>query len=231
MSASRPDWLQRNSATASACSCYAFPRPIFTTWRYASAVFAVIVCPSVCLSARPSVRHKPVLYQNDWTNRAGFWYGGFLTLIPYCDISRNYGTSLWILELCFKLRTWKISPGQVIRVVNVVDGRACWRHLYDNRRVVAVSYKSNNCNPLTPLLRFVVDLLYNLFLQFTRCWLTQRVARSVCSSKGSYFKSHREHAWNTIRSTLFGYYLLTIYNEIHTLHSTNTAEKCIFCAQ
>ena len=24
---------------------------------------------------RPSVRHKPVLYRNDWTNRARFWRG------------------------------------------------------------------------------------------------------------------------------------------------------------
>jgi len=45
-----------------------------------------------------------------------------------------------------------------------VDGRACSPHLYDNRRVVAVYYKSINCNLLTPLLRFVVALLYNLFL-------------------------------------------------------------------
>ena len=29
-------------------------------------------------------------------------------------------------------------------------------------------YKSVNCSPLTPLLRFVVDLLYNMFLQMTR---------------------------------------------------------------
>ena len=51
-------------------------------------------------------------------------------------------------------------------LVVVVDGRACWRHLYDSRRVVAVYYKSINCNPLTPSLRFVVDLLYSLFLQW-----------------------------------------------------------------
>jgi len=35
----------------------------FTTRRYASAVYAVVVCPSVCLS----VCRKPVLYQNGWT--------------------------------------------------------------------------------------------------------------------------------------------------------------------
>ena len=34
--------------------------PIFTARRYASAVLAVVVCPSVCLS----VCHKPVLYRN-----------------------------------------------------------------------------------------------------------------------------------------------------------------------
>jgi len=39
--------------------------------------------------------------------------------------------------------------------------------LYDNRRVVAVYCRSANCNPVTPLLLFVVDLLYNFFLQST----------------------------------------------------------------
>ena len=33
------------------------------------------VSPSVCPSVRQSVRHKPVLCGNDWTNRAGFWHG------------------------------------------------------------------------------------------------------------------------------------------------------------
>ena len=41
---------------------------IFTARRYASAVLAVVVCPSVCLSVRLSVClsvcHKPVLYRN-----------------------------------------------------------------------------------------------------------------------------------------------------------------------
>jgi len=43
-------------------------RTVFTVRRYASAVYAVFVCPSVCLSVclfvRPSVCHKPALYQN-----------------------------------------------------------------------------------------------------------------------------------------------------------------------
>jgi len=58
-------------------------------------------------------------------------------------------------------------------------------YVYDNRQVVAVYYKSVNCNPLIPLLRFVVDLLYNLLLQLTRFSLTQRVARSVCGNRAS----------------------------------------------
>jgi len=94
------------------------------------------------------------------------------------------------LELCPKIRTYrKFRHGKSIalstKLVVVVDSRACWRHLYDDRRVVAVYYKSVNCNPLTPLLRFVVDLSYNLFLQLARLWLTQRVARSLCASRAS----------------------------------------------
>ena len=44
------------------------PVLVFTARRYASAVLAVVVCPSVrlsvCLSVRLSVCHKPVLYRN-----------------------------------------------------------------------------------------------------------------------------------------------------------------------
>ena len=47
-------------------------RRFMTARRYASAEYAVVERPSVCLSVRPPVRHKPVLYRNDWTNRAGF---------------------------------------------------------------------------------------------------------------------------------------------------------------
>jgi len=46
------------------CHVYHF----ITARRYASAVLAVVVCPSVCLSVRLSVClsvcHKPVLYRN-----------------------------------------------------------------------------------------------------------------------------------------------------------------------
>jgi len=45
---------------------------LFTARRYASAVYAVVVCLSVCWSVSPSVGNKPVLYRNDWTNRTVF---------------------------------------------------------------------------------------------------------------------------------------------------------------
>ena len=45
------------------CDCPTSAFSLFTARRYASAVYAVVVCPSVRLSIRPSVRYKPVLYQ------------------------------------------------------------------------------------------------------------------------------------------------------------------------
>ena len=48
----------------------------------------------------PSVRHKPVLYRNDSTNRDRFCHGTFLSPILHCVIRKfwylqNNGTSLW----------------------------------------------------------------------------------------------------------------------------------------
>ena len=137
-------------------------------------------CVRLCV--RLSVCRKPVWYRNDSTKRAGFWHGGFLPPIPHAQCLRYKETCVsptitFSLELCPKLRTEKISPRQVDRVVDrtsrrCVDGRARWRHLYDNGRVVAVYWRSIHCNPLTPLLRFVVDFLYDLFLELTRFRLT-----------------------------------------------------------
>ena len=83
----------------------------------------VSIRPSVCLSVCPFVRHKPVLCQNDWTNRADFWqwHRGFFLPITH-SVIRKFGYLQKIvyfpLELCPQLRTWKISPRQVDRVVN-----------------------------------------------------------------------------------------------------------------
>ena len=141
-----------------------------TARRYASAVFAVIVCPSVC----PSVRHEPVLYQKNWTNRAGFWHGGFLTPIPLCAVKKfGYLQKLrnFSLELCTKLRTQKISSRQVDRVVNKTRRRRRRSSLLTTSIRQSTSrgclLQVGRLQPKTPLLRFVVDLLYDLFLQLT----------------------------------------------------------------
>ena len=98
---------------------------VFTARRYASAAFAVIACPSVCLS----VRYKSVLYRNDCRDEMSwFWHRSFFPPIPHCVI-RKFG---YLQNLVDRVLSTKLV---------VVDGRACWRHLYDNRRVVAVYYK------------------------------------------------------------------------------------------
>jgi len=72
---------------------------------------------SVCLSVCLSDYHEPVLYRNDWTNRAGFGHGGFLPPVPHCGIRKlgylqNFG--YFSLELCPKLRTSKIRRDKSI---------------------------------------------------------------------------------------------------------------------
>jgi len=52
-------------------------------------------------SVRASVRHKPVSHQNDWTNQAGFWHGGFFSTYPTLSckeirvLQKIRDTSLW----------------------------------------------------------------------------------------------------------------------------------------
>ena len=59
-----------------------------------------------------------------------------------------------------KFRHGKSIALSTTLVVVVVDGRACRRHLYDNRRVVAVYYKSVNCNSTIAICcGFVVQLV------------------------------------------------------------------------
>ena len=72
----------------------------------------VSIRPSVCLSVCPFVRHKPVLCQNDWTNRADFWqwHRGFFLPITH-SVIRKFGYLQKIvyfpLELFPQLRTRK----------------------------------------------------------------------------------------------------------------------------
>jgi len=64
---------------------------IFTAARYAGAVYAVALCPSVCLSVCPFVSHKPVLYQNKIAKRRKKWkatqHNSAQTLVCCCQRS------------------------------------------------------------------------------------------------------------------------------------------------
>ena len=98
---------------------------LFTARPRASAVYVVIMCPSV----RLCVRHKPVLYRNDWTNRAGFWDRGFLSPIAHgvtitFGYLQNGALSSGTLSQTPELE--KISSPQVDRVVNKTRRRR-WR--------------------------------------------------------------------------------------------------------
>ena len=83
---------------------------VFIARRYASAIHAKALCPSICMSV---------------TNRYCIETTGLIELV--------FGTCSTVcyrghLELCAELRTSKISQRQVYRVVNktrCVNGRAC----------------------------------------------------------------------------------------------------------
>jgi len=137
---------------------------IFTTLRYANALFAVV---AVC----PSLRHKPVLYRNDCTNRAGFGMEASFNL-SHTVLLRNWVSpkSLWN----FVPNSGKFRHGNGRS--RCQQNSSLWSSTvefvdvtYDSRRLVAFNYyKSVNCIGsnlyyFDSLLN--VDLLYNLFLQ------------------------------------------------------------------
>jgi len=78
--------------------------PIFTARRSICCRHVSTVCPSV--------RHKPVSYQNDWTNRADFWYVGFLTTPIRQSTSR--GCSLLVGQPSYSITL--ICGGFVVRL-------------------------------------------------------------------------------------------------------------------
>ena len=104
---------------------------VFTARCYASAVLAMGLCLSVCLS----VRHKSEFYRNGWTNRAGFgmwasFHPSYTELKGNSVISTNKGTSVWnfvlnsglrkfhhgisIVENCYQLSSRKVDAQSVI---------------------------------------------------------------------------------------------------------------------
>jgi len=80
-------------------------------------------------------------------------------------VSPKIGYFLWDFVPNSGLRKFRQGKSIALstKLVVFVDSKVCWWHLYENRRVVAVYYKSVNCNPLTQLLRLVVDFSYKLF--------------------------------------------------------------------
>jgi len=131
-----------------------------------SAVYAGFLCPAVCMSVRLSQAGtvSKLLDKSSWVFFAGRLTSTYPTLC--CKeslVSPKFGSYFWD---CPKLRTWKFSPRQVDRVVNKTRRRRSNLLTTPIRQavVMAVYYKSVNCKPLTPLLRFIVDLSYNLFL-------------------------------------------------------------------
>ena len=157
------------------------PSPIFTTRRHASAVLCCrhvsvrpVLCPSVCPS-QSGIAWKRV-NESSWYLRWGLpstyttlcWKEIFVSptirLLPFPSGTLSQTSDLENFAAASRLHCQQL-------VVVVVDGRVCWRHIYDSRWVLAVYYKSINCNPLTPF-----DLLwilsYSLFLELTRFWMT-----------------------------------------------------------
>ena len=106
------------------------------------------------------------------------------------SISENKGilpTSLWNFAPNSGLRKFRHDKSMVWSP-KLVDSRSCGFTSTTVERVHAQSlYTLVDCNPLTPLLRFVLDLLYNLFLHSS--WqdfdFTHPVARSVRGSGDS----------------------------------------------
>jgi len=128
------------------------------------------------------------------TNRAVFWQGSFLQRVLHCVLRKveyfQKRTSLWN----FAQKSGLIKHNKSIFMSTVlVDGRACELHLRRSTRrcwTHVVYYTSVDCNSLTPLFLFVLNLFVRLVptavQRLTNFWLTRRVARSVCGSRASF---------------------------------------------
>jgi len=149
------------------------PIVIFTTQRYASAVCCrrVSVCPSVCPSQAGIVSKR----QDE-----SIWYLArrlTSTFPALCYQEIWLSPKIRILPFGTLAQTRELENFATASRSRCQQTRRCRRSsllttpIYDNRQVVAVYYKSVNCNPLTPSLRYVADLLYNMFQQLTRFWL------------------------------------------------------------
>jgi len=104
-------------------------------------------------------------------NEVSFWHGSFIRpVLHYNEIwvpAKMGGTSLWNFASNSGLKILPCGKSTVLST-KLVHGLA-YDHTYDSGCRCATAgctqYMLVDCNPLTPLLRFVLDLLYNLFLQ------------------------------------------------------------------
>ena len=125
---------------------------------YASAVYAFVACPSVRLSITSR-------YFIETTGRIelGFLQGGFLSPVPhwvvrkYGHLSRTPGFQNFATVSRSRCQQHSSSSSSTVELVDDTYTTIDESWLFTTKR-----------STVTPLLRFVVDLLYNLFLQLTR---------------------------------------------------------------
>ena len=129
-------------------------------------------CPSVTVS----VYHKSEFYRNGRTNQAGFWHGGFLSPIQHCIVRKfgylqNKGTSVLNFVPNSGLRKFR-HPRQVDGIVNNTRRRSSLYITFvtvestqnvAGRTQFVTRWPTVSSPAVTPLLPFVLDLLYNLF--------------------------------------------------------------------
>ena len=123
-------------------------------------------CIQINYKQAPKRDTRAVFTAGSWTF---FFLWSFFHLFHMCCndiwVSPKIKSFLFILNSRLpKFRHGKSIALSTKIVVVVVDGRVCRRHLYDSRRVVAVYYKSVNCNlwlhrPTSICCGFVVQLI------------------------------------------------------------------------
>jgi len=105
------------------------------------------------VSVRPSFRHKPVLYRNDWTNRAGSWQGSFLPPIPYCvvEIRVSVNTELYPGTQFSGVENFATASDRVVNKTRDCrrlirrSKRRRWTHIFIKRRSTVNSITSISC--------------------------------------------------------------------------------------
>jgi len=161
------------------------------TNKYSTHGDGVVYTPSIVLKCTPTHIYRATLCQrgtsygpasvtsrlsiemDERTNRASFWHGSFRRPILHCVCkeTRALPAEIRVLPSGTLSRTLdlEISPRQVDRVASQTHRRSrllTTLATVDASRLDAhtfIYYTSVDRNALTPLLRFIVDLLYNLF--------------------------------------------------------------------